>query len=383
MIAIRAILPLCVLTLGACAPSYYSADIARGPAVPGIAVDAKQRFVWTPTMDVRTLDKADAKGDTYKVAPRAIVCAEPSPDTASAFAAELSAAVKVSTPKVDVESSVSRSLTESLQALTQRSEMLQLLRDGYYRICEAYANGMVGEFGYGLVLNQIDDIIVKMVAINAIKENRPLPDDPTDRAKLADAEGARVKLDGARRRYDDAQADLRTAENRLTAARSAQAGAIAAKAGADKLAADLKAAIDDTNTPAADKPGLRARWQQADADAAFRNQYKTEADGTHAAAQKSVTDLTALRDTARQAVIAAEGELAEKTRLTAAIVRQPFSVHALDTIEKITSRSAHSTTVAGACLMWLSQRRSIEADDKSLIVQACKSSLETAARRAP
>ena len=42
------------------------------------------------------------------------------------------------------------------------------MRDNLYRACESYANGVVDNFGYALILNKIDDLMVTLVAVEAL-----------------------------------------------------------------------------------------------------------------------------------------------------------------------------------------------------------------------
>jgi hypothetical protein len=367
--------------------TYYARDHARGAAVPGVSVDAKQRFVWTPTVPVRSLTGVDTSGrDIYGVRDRSIVCAEPSPDAVSAFASEFSAAVKVALPKANVDASIARSIAESVQSLTQRTEMLQLLRDGYYRICEAYANGMVGEFGYALVINQIDNIIVKLVAINAIREHRPLPADPADREKLAASETAQAALVGAQTRHARAHADLDAAIGRRDAAIRRSAEAKAAEAGAEKLANELSPTEVIDKAPEAERPALRERRRSALIEKDRQSQIHA---GANLERDKAAEDLAAAQTRLgleRTALVKAEEEVDKSSKAAAAVLRAPFAVEALQAIERIVEASNPGTTLAGACAMWLSQRPQITrtaTNDEPLVAAACRRALGVDAAGGP
>ncbi len=57
-------------------------------------------------------------------------------------------------PQLPGSAEVASSFTSAEQAalIGARDSTIQLLRDGLYRACEAYMNGALGDFGYGLVL---------------------------------------------------------------------------------------------------------------------------------------------------------------------------------------------------------------------------------------
>lgn len=87
--------------------------------------------------------------------PRQVVCAEPSPDVAKAIGKSLdlsgSADVAARGAELPVEgalkmaAALSYARAETLAQLTNRLATIQLLRDGLFRACEAYANGALGD----------------------------------------------------------------------------------------------------------------------------------------------------------------------------------------------------------------------------------------------
>ncbi|MEL6284253.1 MAG: hypothetical protein AAFQ73_16070, partial [Pseudomonadota bacterium] len=143
------------------------------PQLKGVSVDAKQRFVWSPEVPIRQPVAVSQGGySEYEVKPRSIVCAEPSPDAASAIAAEIGAAVKAKAgqalPGAAVDASFEQNLTESVQNISQRTQTIQLMRDTLYRACEAYANGALDSFGYAMILSQFDVFMVQLLGIDAL-----------------------------------------------------------------------------------------------------------------------------------------------------------------------------------------------------------------------
>jgi hypothetical protein len=117
----------------------------------GALIDIKQRAIITAKSD-------DAP---YKVA----VCAEPSPDSLSAYAAEFAA-------KADLPNGVATQLLSGFQegaAYTGlRTQSIQLLRDSLYRICEAYMNGAITREQYDLLVRRYQKYTVALLAIEQL-----------------------------------------------------------------------------------------------------------------------------------------------------------------------------------------------------------------------
>ncbi len=99
------------------------------------------------------------------VIPNRIVCAEPSPDVAKALSEGISAAVQAEVSgQRSGELQGSRSLAESVAQLGERLGTIQLLRDGFYRACEAYANGAISDTTYAMIVSGTDDAMVTLMA---------------------------------------------------------------------------------------------------------------------------------------------------------------------------------------------------------------------------
>ncbi|NMD09096.1 MAG: hypothetical protein GYA66_14085, partial [Phyllobacteriaceae bacterium] len=58
--------------------------------------------------------------------------------------------------------------SQSVASLAMRTQSIQVLRDGYYRLCEAHLNGLIDSYDYGLITAFIDEFIATVVAIEAI-----------------------------------------------------------------------------------------------------------------------------------------------------------------------------------------------------------------------
>jgi hypothetical protein len=100
-----------------------------------------------------------------------IVCAEPSPDALATIAASAAGSAGVSgIPEVPGSAELAASLTRAEQAamIGARNSTIQLLRDGLYRACEAYMNGALGDFGYGLVLVNYGRVMVSLLTADGL-----------------------------------------------------------------------------------------------------------------------------------------------------------------------------------------------------------------------
>jgi len=101
-----------------------------------------------------------------------VTCAEPSPDALKAVAQSLSAQAQAAGYG---GGGLSTSSAESAASIGLRTATIQLLRDGLYRICEAYANGALSEFGYALALSNFDEIMIRLISVEGLTGTRQAP----------------------------------------------------------------------------------------------------------------------------------------------------------------------------------------------------------------
>ena len=152
----------------------FERAFAEDPGVSplrGVAVDAKQRFVWSPRIPVRTAEVDDS--GKPKIERRAIICAEPSPDALTAIANTIDTELrrKTAVSSGETEETAGRlagSLSETAQTIGNRTQVIQLLRDALYRACEAYANGALDDFGYSVILGQIDLFMLQLLSADVL-----------------------------------------------------------------------------------------------------------------------------------------------------------------------------------------------------------------------
>lgn len=145
-------------------PQVLSGTLANTPYV---AATADMRFVFArpkpPLAASSTAAGLESTNSSLSAAdPNFTVCAEPSPDVAKALADALTASANItadglkalgsSGASVTVNPSISAVENSSLSELGRRLATTQLLRDGVYRLCEAYSNGAISSTEYALVL---------------------------------------------------------------------------------------------------------------------------------------------------------------------------------------------------------------------------------------
>jgi hypothetical protein len=92
-----------------------------------------------------------------------VLCAEPSPDVANALSTTLSLAAKGGSGGATGEGSLGYGTSEAILAMAGRTASVVALRDGLFRACEAYANGIIGRNAYGLILSQYGDVLVTLM----------------------------------------------------------------------------------------------------------------------------------------------------------------------------------------------------------------------------
>jgi len=131
---------------------YRTADLEAGHT---IVTDAKQRVI--ANVPARGLEGANGSSR--------IICAEPSPDVAQALSNAISAAIAADIPaKGGGSVDFSQSAAASVAQLGERLATIQLLRDGLYRSCEAYANGAITDVTYAMIVGRIDDVMVTLLS---------------------------------------------------------------------------------------------------------------------------------------------------------------------------------------------------------------------------
>lgn len=146
---------LLVLFLSGCAnfnSVHRNFNISNGN---GALIDIKQRAIIASVVKTKN-------GDVETTETR--VCAEPSPDSLSAYAAELAA-------KADngqAAAGFSAAFQESAAFVGLRTQSIQLLRDASYRLCESYLNGAIEKEEYSWLLRRFQRNMLVLLAVEQL-----------------------------------------------------------------------------------------------------------------------------------------------------------------------------------------------------------------------
>ena len=117
-----------------------------------VSIDAHQRAIITTTLDKRA---------------RTIYCAEPSPDAFASIGRTIAGSLAAGN---EAQQRFAAGLSDSVvkQAsndLSSRNATIQLLRDGLYRACEAYASGALRPNEYVGIVGQYQNVILALLSI--------------------------------------------------------------------------------------------------------------------------------------------------------------------------------------------------------------------------
>lgn len=147
---------ICVAVLAAALGSCTSANERVLPASVGTT-----RAIAT-TGSLRLVTERDRMG--YP-----ILCSEPSPDYAVAF--DKAAKATVTVTSADGSSTSIAPDTSSVEDVTPgegRAQAVLALRDGLHAACQSYANGLIGQDAYSIILSQYGNLLVALVGKQAV-----------------------------------------------------------------------------------------------------------------------------------------------------------------------------------------------------------------------
>ncbi len=134
--------------------------------VDTLSIDAKQRLMVVAN---RVSDDGAAQ--------KRVACTEPSPDALVAKAAAVAASANVLTGTGSAQGGgeVGAGFSENAASIAFRDHTVQMLRDGYYRLCEAYMNGGLSETKYKLIVMNADTFMVVASALQTLGANPVAP----------------------------------------------------------------------------------------------------------------------------------------------------------------------------------------------------------------
>jgi hypothetical protein len=126
-----------------------------------VLIDAKQRVI---AVSQSKTDLKDASGKITATETATRLCAEPSPDALSA----LSAAASASGSYKEISAQLAGSISEVASNIGIRTQTIQLLRDGMYRLCEAYMNGAIDMKEYRAQQRRYQIMMSGLLAIESL-----------------------------------------------------------------------------------------------------------------------------------------------------------------------------------------------------------------------
>ena len=164
MIASPLILALACLMLLSCEQTDRSGTTFRTFSALGgesISIDAHQRAIITT--EIR-----DENGQR-----RLIYCAEPSPDAFASINSTLNRSLAAKASNAESQGEITAETLETLTsvasaALNARNATIQLLRDGLYRACEAYATGALSKNEYVGIVGQYQNVILALLSVELL-----------------------------------------------------------------------------------------------------------------------------------------------------------------------------------------------------------------------
>lgn len=327
----RAIVVLvCGSGINACADlTHYNIERELSPD-SAVFMDAKQRGVYRVSREV-----TDADNNTTVFEG---ICAEPSPDALSAFAASLGIDLTVSQQE---RLSVAQSIGESAGSLGIRTAAIEALRDIMYRNCEAYALGGVSEIGIETLQRRFQST---MVAILAIEQLTGAVRAPAITLAGSSSVGAADEILGLTEKTETARAALTAAEKKQAEAEEAAGEAALPVAEtqtkidemADEIAA-IKAKQED-GEELTDAETTRLAEHEVLINA-LTEQQKTKADADSAvetakASTSAKREALEVVDAARRAALAGSGSSAASGQIGEIPPPQPLSDSAVSSVAK-------------------------------------------------
>lgn len=220
-----------------------------------------------------------------------IVCAEPSPDALSALAFGAGGTAR---QEGVGEASGSLSVSESAASIGLRTQSIQLLRDGMYRLCEGYMNGAITASQYVILWNRYQEMMLGLVAIEQLTGAMRAPATSIGSEALALSAQAQQTLEVAQRRLAQLQTDKTNAHARLATLQAADRNPAASAAELQQAQNDANAADDALTSQQNYVNGLQgasnAATQQAAQQLAVSTAGSTRGSIEHSANTTGYTD---------------------------------------------------------------------------------------------
>ncbi len=156
------LLGLSVLIAG-CIHDGDTFDVSRGKSR---LVEAKHRAIVSVRRAVIGSDGQPLLDDRSKPIASVAVCAEPSPDALQSTAQTLGGEVSADVLEAVLKGLFMRSETQDYVGL--RTQTIQLLRDAYFRLCEAFMNDGIDAVAYDVLQRRFQNQIVALLAVEQL-----------------------------------------------------------------------------------------------------------------------------------------------------------------------------------------------------------------------
>lgn len=215
---------VCIATalLGGCGTTYSLKEFSPTKDGPKTAlIDIKQRAILSGTRKIGS-----------STATEVITCAEPSPDALSSLASEIALETKV---KDSLQATLGFSQQEAASFVGLRTQTIQLLRDGMYRLCEGYLSGALTQPDFAWLSRRYQRNMVALLTIEQLTRVAQVPTVAQASEGMASASRSAAAI----------QADLEEIDKMRTRLASEKKKIVDEKTEADKL--------PDTDTTKADK----------------------------------------------------------------------------------------------------------------------------------
>ena len=153
----------------------------------GRLINANLRAIISAKRGVIGSDGLSKVGRNGKPVTDLVICAEPSPDALQATISTLG--IKVSGKEV-----LNSLFSENATSIALRTQTIQLLRDAYYRLCEAYMNDGIDAIAYDVLQRRFQSQIVALLAVEQLtgamlaKQNSASPETPQRNGVQAEEE---------------------------------------------------------------------------------------------------------------------------------------------------------------------------------------------------
>lgn len=131
-------------------------------------IDAKQRALISVKRPLIGADGKYVRDGKDGIVTTVTFCAEPSPDALQATASALAGAASGSKGAIEAAFSLALSGSENVASIGLRTQTIQLLRDSYYRLCEAYLNDGLDSIGYDVLQRRVQNQIIALLAVEQL-----------------------------------------------------------------------------------------------------------------------------------------------------------------------------------------------------------------------